>query len=146
MHAPRKSSLTYAALVALPVVFWSSATACTASSTEADAADPNPNQGIIAGALTARASNAAITLRNGTEFVVGYLVLDSGMATIALFPPCGSNCAKLVQGDSVTVPYSAIGGYTPKSTEARVLWWTYRRLADGTLEPQGGVNTIRVRL
>jgi hypothetical protein len=51
-----------------------------------------------------------------------------------------------VQGASTTVKYSEIGGYTPQAREGRVLWWTYKRNADGSRSTQGGVNTINITL
>jgi hypothetical protein len=44
------------------------------------------------------------------------------------------------------VKYSAINGYTPQAKEARVLWWTYKRNADGSRTAQGGVNTTNITL
>ncbi|MCA0375796.1 MAG: hypothetical protein LCH84_09020 [Gemmatimonadetes bacterium] len=107
---------------------------------------PRPSQGIVAGTLEATAAKPTLTLRNTTEFVVGYMVVDKDMATVALFPPCGQNCPTIVQGQQATVDYSRIAGYTERSTEAIVMWWTYQRAADGTLAPTGGVNSTRVRL
>ena len=102
--------------------------------------------GIIAGTLEARAARPTLTLRNTTEFIVGYLVVDKDQAVVALYPPCLHNCQTLQQGASATLNYSAIHGYTPQSTEAIVMWWKYVRRADGTLSPEGGIQTIKVRL
>jgi hypothetical protein len=100
----------------------------------------------VAGTLEATAAKPVLTLRNTTEFVVGYMVVEKNMATVALFPPCGNNCPTIRQGESVAVSYSSIAGYTPAAREAIVMWWTYARRADGSLAPQGAVNTINVRL
>jgi hypothetical protein len=51
-----------------------------------------------------------------------------------------------VQGASATVNYTAIAGYTNASTEAIVLWWKYRKNADGSLTAIDGVQTTRVAL
>jgi hypothetical protein len=104
-----------------------------------------PGQGIVAGTLDVQPNSSAktLTLRNGTEFVVGYMVIEKDMMTVAMFPPCGADCEKIVQGQTVTVKYSEISGYTPDAREARVLWWTY---PPGSTQPQGGVNTVAVRL
>lgn len=110
---------------------------------------PTPNAGtpgIIAGTLEARAARPVLTLRNTTEFTVGYMVVDKDQMTVALYPPCGQNCPTLVQGASATVNFSAISGYTSASTEAVVMWWKYVRRADGSLQPEGGVQSTRVRL
>ena len=102
--------------------------------------------GIVAGTLEARAVRPTLTLRNTTEFVVGYMVVDKDQAVVALYPPCGQNCPTLVQGASAAIPYTAIGGYTAASREANVMWWKYIRRADGSLAPDGGAQTIIVRL
>jgi len=72
--------------------------------------------------------------------------VDKDQMVVALYPPCGQNCPTLVQGQSVAVNYSAITGYTPASREATVMWWKYTRRADGSLQPEGGVQTVNVRL
>lgn len=108
----------------------------------------SPNSGIVAGALEVKVDRAAksLTLRNTTEFEVGYMVIEANMATVAMFPPCGAQCPLLAQGNSASVAYSAIGGYSAQAKEARVLWWTYTHNADGTRTAQGGVNTVVVGL
>lgn len=105
-----------------------------------------PNQGIVAGTLEARAARPTVTLRNTTEFVVGYMIIDKDQATVALFPPCNQSCPLLRQGESVAVPYTAISGYTSSSREAIVMWWKYTRSADGTLRPTGAVQTTKLSL
>jgi len=121
--------------------------ATAACSNEEQVADPtSPSKGIVAGTLQVTASNSALTLRNTTEFIVGYMVLEKDQIVIALFPPCGSQCPTLVQGASATVSYASISGYTPKSSEAVVLWWTYARAADGSLQAQGAVQSKKISL
>jgi hypothetical protein len=134
--------------VALYTIALLALSGCSHESTRADSNDsaPTPNQGIVAGTLVVTAARPTLTLRNTTAFVVGYMVVDKDQMTIALYPPCGVQCAKLVQGADVSVPYASIAGYTSASTEANVLWFTYARAADGTLTPQGPVQTTRVKL
>lgn len=109
---------------------------------------PSPSQGIVAGTLEARVDRAAqtISLRNTTGFDVGYMIIEKDMMTVALMPPCGTSCPIIQPGASATVKYSSIGGYTPQAKDARVLWWTYTRHADGTRTTQGGVNTVSITL
>jgi hypothetical protein len=107
---------------------------------------PGGNQGIVAGTLEVSAARPVLTLRNTTEFVVGYMVVEKNMATVALFPPCGDNCPTIRQGESVAVNYSSIAGYTASAREAIVMWWTYAPRADGRLVPQGAVRTVNVQL
>ena len=118
----------------------------TAPVPSTDNAGHTNNPGIVAGTLEVRAARPTLTLRNTTEFQVGYLVVDKDQAVIALYPPCLSNCQTLRQGESVTINYSAIAGYTARSTEAIVMWWKYVPRADGSLTPEGGIQTVKVRL
>lgn len=121
--------------------------ATAACSSEGKLAAPKPpTEGIVAGTLQVTAANSTLTLRNSTEFIVGYMVVDKDQMVIALFPPCGANCPTLAQGASVTVNYANISGYTSKSTEANVMWWTYARAADGSLQAQGSVQSKRITL
>ncbi|MFY7922909.1 MAG: hypothetical protein ACOVSI_10885 [Gemmatimonas sp.] len=135
----RASLLTLAALA----IF---STGCERTPVEADTTVDPPRNGIVAGTLEVTAKRPNLTLRNTSEFIIGYVIVDSEMATIALFPPCGNSCPTLVQSASIVVPYSAIGGYSAASQKANVLWFKYRRSADGTLEPIGGVNVAQVTL
>lgn len=144
MRHPRLYPLLTLALSAAALAACNS-TASVASDPDGSTT-PTPNQGIVAGTLDVKADSGHVTLRNGTEFIVGYMVVDKDMATVALFPPCGQQCPTVVQGASKSVAYSAIAGYTNRSTEAIVMWWTYTRAANGTLTPQGGVQTTRIRL
>ena len=98
--------------------------------------------------MSAVSGVAALDLRLRRKSLIGYSV---GMAlyvlmVVALYPPCGDRCPQLVQGASVQVPYSAISGYTAASREAVVMWWKYVRRADGTLAPEGGMQSVNVRL
>jgi hypothetical protein len=141
----RLASLTATAFLA------AASTACTDGTAVADPANPpaNPptnNQGIVAGTLEATAKRPTLTLRNTTEHVVGYLVMEKNMMVVALFPPCGPQCPQLAQGQQVALPYTSINGYTNAATEVMVMWWTYTRAADGTLQPIGGMQSKTVRL
>lgn len=137
----RLASLTTTAFLA------AASTACTDGTAVADPVNPpTNNQGIVAGTLEATAQRPTLTLRNTTEHVVGYMVLEKNMMVVALFPPCGPQCPQLAQGQQVAIPYSAINGYTSAATEVMVMWWSYTRAADGTLQPTGGVQSKTVRL
>ena len=121
-------------------------TACANEATPPDESVPDGANGIIAGTLMASASRPTLTLRNTTEQVVGYMVVEKNQMVVALYPPCGTDCPKLVQGAQITLPYASIAGYTNAATDAIVMWWRYARAADGTLTPSGAVQTIAVRL
>ena len=74
------------------------------------------------------------------------MIVEKHQMVVALFPPCGSQCPTLVQGQTVAVPYTSIAGYTNAATEALVMWWTYTRAADGSMQATGAVQTKTVRL
>lgn len=137
----RLASLTATAFLA------AASTACDDGTAVADPVNPpNNNQGIVAGTVEATAQRPTLTLRNTTEHVVGYMVVEKNMMVVALFPPCGPQCPQLAQGQQVAIPYTAINGYTSAATEVMVMWWTYTRAADGTLQPTGGMQSKTVRL
>jgi len=141
MHSTKSLQLALALAGALAVA------GCSKGNEPAAAPNTNTgNPGIVAGTLEVRASRPTLTLRNTTEFVVGYMVVDKDQMVVALYPPCGQNCPTLRQGESVTLNYSAIHGYTSQSTEANVMWWKYVRRPDGSLAPDGPVQTIKTRL
>ncbi len=119
---------------------------CSGGSASSDSTAPRENQGIVAGTVSATASGKTLTLRNSTEFIVGYMVVTRDVAVIAMFPPCASNCTTLAQGATVAVPFDKISGYSDKTTEAIVMWWKYQRNADGTLTAIEAVNSTRVAL
>ena len=136
-------------LATLTATAFLSAVAATACSDEAvlpTDSVPTSNPGIVAGTLEATAAKPTLTLKNGTEFQVGYMVVDKDQMVVAMYPPCGDNCPKLAQGAQVAIPYTNIGGYTNASTEATVMWWTYTRQADGSLKATGAVQTKNIRL
>ena len=91
-------------------------------------------------------AGTALKLRNTTEHQVGYMVVDKDQMVVALYPPCASNSPSVVQGATASVPFSQISGYTPQSTEARVMWWKYIVRADGTKVADGPVQTVSVKL
>lgn len=120
--------------------------ACSTNSASTAPPTNNGASGIVAGTLEVTIAGTALKLRNTTEQQVGYMVVDKEQMVIALYPPCAANCPVLVQGATASVPFSAIGGYTSQSTEARVMWWKYVVRADGTKVADGPVQTVSVKL
>ena len=136
-----------ATLTATAFLTAAAASACSEeATTPTDSVPTNSNPGIIAGTLEAVAARPTLILKNGTEFEVGFMVVDKDQMVVALYPPCGDNCPKLVQGAELRIPYSAINGYTNASTEAVVMWWPYTRQADGSYKATGAVQTKNIRL
>lgn len=132
----------------LAAAFLAAATAaCDSKTTPTETSLPDGSHaGIVAGTLEATANKSTLTLRNTTDQIVGYMVVEKDMAVVALFPPCGPTCPKLVQGTQVTLPYADIPGYSSRATEVRVMWWTYIRTADGSLQATGAVQSKTVKL
>lgn len=125
-------------------------TLLSAACSNNSATDPTPSNGsqngIIAGNLEVSTANNTVKLRNTTERQVGYMVIDQNQLIVALYPPCGNNCPIVKQGETVAVPYAQIGGYTPQSTDATVLWWKYTVRADGTRVPEGAMQSTSIKL
>jgi len=86
--------------------------------------DPNGSGGIVAGSLQVSAKAPTLSLKNQTEFKVGYLVVGQNVMTVASVPPC-TNCAELKQGEAVSIPYASITGYSTGMPMARVIWWKW---------------------
>lgn len=134
-----------------PTVLASVALLSVACSSNNTATEPSPasndsQNGIVAGNLEVSVANGALKLRNTTERKVGYMAVDKDQMVVALYPPCGTNCPIVTQGQTASVPFSQISGYTSKSTEAVVMWWKYTQRADGSLTPEGAVQTTRISL
>ncbi|MGV3711141.1 MAG: hypothetical protein ACO1Q7_20140 [Gemmatimonas sp.] len=102
--------------------------------------------GIIAGTLEVALNGQALKLRNTTERQVGFMVVDKNQLVVALYPPCGEQCASVVQGATANVPFSQIGGYTPESTEATVMWFRYQNRTDGKKVPEGAMQMTHIKL
>lgn len=107
-----------------------------------DTNQETPGQGLWEGKVDAVVADGRVVVTNGTERVIGYLVMEKDVAIVAIFPPCTTNCKTLVQGGEVAVRYEDIAGYTPAAREAIVYWWMYG--PDG--RPEGGTSSVVVRL
>lgn len=147
---PMNATIRLAALAAIALLTAAS-TACNEGTVMADPAAPSTKppvteQGVAAGTLEATAQRPVLRLRNTTEFVVGYRVMEKDLLTRALPLPCGPECPQVAQGQQVAVPYSSINGYTDAATEAMVMWWTFTRAADGSLQRVGTMQSKSVRL
>lgn len=120
------------------------------STDQASTTDPLTNgapTGIVAGTLEVTAANGVVTLRNTTEQLVNYLLLDKNMAVVAIYPLCGAaNCSTLIQGASASVQYSQIPGYNSQSKEAIVYWGRYIIRPDGTKVLTGVEQATTIKL
>jgi hypothetical protein len=121
-------------------------TGCANSQLIEPIADPVPN-GIVAGTLEARVEGTAVVLRNTTEFVVTYRLIESETATRALYPVCTvATCSRLAQGESRTVPLTSIDGWSAAARSAIVPWWRMVPQRDGSLVAQPGGEAVRLQL
>jgi hypothetical protein len=84
----------------------------------------------------------AITNRGGEP--VYFHVLDP--TRLAIFIGCApETCPRILPGETVHVPYSAIVSYEPGSTTALVDWSTFERRPDGSYR-QTGSGSVPVEL
>lgn len=122
--------------------------ACSATpSAVSDSADGSVNAPQIAsGTIEITANRPNLILRNTTETIVVYRLIDEELQTLALMAPCDARCPQIVQGASVTVPYTAITGYSDATKRVHLVWWTLRRAPDGTLRVDGELQSKRVTL
>lgn len=131
-------------------MIWLAAACVAATGCGSDAVSPAgpgdqaeaPGQGLWEGKVDAVVADGRVVLKNGTERVVGYLVVEKNMAIVAMFPPCASDCQTLVQGGEVSIRYQDIPGYSADAREVMVYWWTYG--PDG--RPGGAMSSETVRL
>jgi hypothetical protein len=108
--------------------------------------EPAPT-GIVAGALTARVEGTQVVLRNTTEFVVTYRMIESETATRALFPVCTvATCPRLAQGEERRVPLTDIVGWSAAARSAIVPWWRMVPQRDGSLVAQPGGEAVQLQL
>ena len=69
---------------------------------------------------------AGLRLTNTGTSALAYLVFERNFAALALFAPCtdpGPSCVRLAPGQTVTVPFREIGGYTSAAREVIVYTW-----------------------
>lgn len=96
--------------------------------------------------LSVRAARPNLVLRNDTLTPIGYLVLDSEMMTITMFPPTGADGPVLAPGEEAIVPYASMRGYHAASSVANVLWWRYALGENDTFEADGPISTVPISL
>jgi hypothetical protein len=121
------------------------AMACSGGTTAPRVVDDNGGNGIVAGSLQISVKAPALHLKNQTEYKVGYLVVEKGMAVVAMIPPCNpGQCNELVQGAERAIAFADIPGFTAASKEATVYWWKWVPGASG-LEVSG-FTSVSVRL
>lgn len=121
-------------------------TACSSDGAPIEAPAPPENAGLWEGAVSVTARRPVVTIRNGTDRVIGYRVIEKHQMLVALYPPCTSACTKLAQGATATVGYTAIDGYTDAAREATLVYWTYVPGPNGTLVVDGPIQTIGIHL
>lgn len=134
-------------LLSFPLVM-AALLACSATpSAVDDIADGSVNAPqIVTGTLDVTANRPNLILRNTTETIVAYQMIDENLLALALMAPCDTRCPQIVQGASATVPYTTIAGYSDATKNVRIAWWTLRRAPDGTLRVDGDPQSKRVTL
>jgi hypothetical protein len=68
--------------------------------------------------------SGAVVIRNATAVPLGYMVVEGMMSGIIDWVPCtGPTCRTIAAHGAVTVPDSAIYGFTTSAREVVVYWW-----------------------
>jgi hypothetical protein len=77
------------------------------------------------GQFTVQASPPVLELSNHTPAAVYSFPIERGAAAYTDWAPCSdpTRCAAVRVGQSTTVAYSQIAGYTAAAREAIVYWW-----------------------
>ena len=75
--------------------------------------------------LLVRAAPPVLNLTNQTATAVYTFVIDRGAAAYTDWAPCSDpgSCASIKLGETSSLPYAHIAGYSSTSTEAIVYWW-----------------------
>lgn len=106
----------------------------------------NPT-GPIGGRLAVRAAPPALELTNQSPAPIYYFTLALGSVGYALAPPCTdpSRCTAIKAGQTASVPYAQIPGYTADAHEAIVYWWHLIPGAQTGFRPDS-IRTVTVGL
>jgi hypothetical protein len=87
-------------------------------------APSRPPTSVSGGVLTVTAAAGVLRLRNGSQEAVNDFLLARDAVPLVDWLPCaGPACPAVPSGDSVSVPYVQVAGYSPATTEAIVWWW-----------------------
>ena len=83
--------------------------------------------------LRAATSSSGVRVANATDRTIYYTVFEREFAAVASLAPCTepARCPSVAPAGEVTVPFSAIAGYTKDAREAIVYWWHLVPGADG---------------
>ncbi len=106
-----------------------------------------PVEGVIGGRLAVRAAALDLELTNQSPAPIYYLTLGLGSVGFTLAPLCTdpSRCTAIQAGQTASVPYAQIPGYTADTREAIVYWWHLIPGAQTGLRPDS-VRTVIVGL
>jgi len=97
-------------------------------------------------ALQVTATEAGVQLENVSERPVFYFVYERGAAALINWAACvAPACPSVAPGSKATIPYPAIGGYAPGTSEAIVWWWEAVRGPAGRQLP-GAIHSVAVGL
>ncbi len=91
--------------------------------------------------------NSSLRIENDFGRRTFYFIYERTAAVVLTWAPCvdPSSCASLRAGGETTIPYRAIGGYSPGKTEAIVWWWLAVPGPAGKSVP-GRIHSVVVRL
>jgi len=95
------------------------------------------------GVLTVRRDTGHLELQNGSSTPLSYFVVErSASALVLSWQPCtGPRCPTIGAHAAVSVPDSAIVGFTAAAREALVFWW--HAVSDSTqLVPPDSIHSL----
>ena len=118
--------------------------ACGADETPLAASTPDGAPARVAVSRVA----AGLRLTNTGTSALAYLAFERNFAALVLFAPCtdpGPSCVRLPPGQTVTVPFREIGGYTSAAREVIVYTW-HVLPAPGGGHRAAGFASVVVRL
>jgi hypothetical protein len=110
------------------------------------AACSEPAAPVADGALTATVEAPTLRLTNRGGQTVYWIVFEAGTAARTFWGPCvdPDRCPHLGPGESQSISYERITGYSPGATDAIVYWWTRVRGGDG--DAAGPIRMLPLRL
>ena len=64
---------------------------------------------------------------------------------LVLYTPCDSSCRGVPAGQTVTVPMTAINGYSSVTTEVQVIYWLFFPGPNDRVDSSAQSATVRIR-
>ena len=85
----------------------------------------SPETSTAAGALEITAARPNVIVKNRGTTLVRFFMVDAGVQPLMLFAPCDTMCVGVAAGQSLTVPMTAIIGFSAGTTDMSIVWWQF---------------------